>query len=167
MGWVIVDAMKMSRILAVPAIAAAALMTMTGCFQLPGSTPTDPGTSDPGTSDPGTTDPGTTDPGTEQGGELAGTTWSGNMGEEPVTMTFDQDGTVNLDEWNGSSFDDATDVWSVEGTSVTIYIGGIYSTDGASAEGVTFVGELSDGQMSLQGTADGGDSGFTLDISQG
>lgn len=132
-----------TRTLALPAVAAAALLSLTGCFQLPGgTTPTNPGTSDPGT-DPGTTDPGT-DPGTEgEAVDLANTTWSGSAAGVDMEFTFNPDGTIDFIDFGGQgAFDDSADVWSVSGDQLDMSIN---TEDGL----VDFSGTAALGSMSL------------------
>jgi hypothetical protein len=53
---------------------------------------------------------------------LAGTSWSGRDSDgDSWEMTFTEDGTVDV-ELNGRFYDDATDVWIVSGGQITISI---------------------------------------------
>lgn len=141
--------MKTSRLLALPAIAAAAVLTMTGCFQLPGA-PTTPGTTTPA------------DGGSGGGGEsidLAGTSWSGGDGGNTMSFTLNADGTVDFSEWNEQGgFDVPEDTWVVSGSDITITI--------TTNEGdLVFTGPAATGSMSLAGS--GTAAGQTLDITEG
>lgn len=145
--------MKTTRLLAVPAIAAAALLTMTGCFQLPGAP-----TNNPGTTTAPTTEGGTG--GSEQGSvDLAGTSWSGGDGFNTMTFTLNGDGTIDFTEWNEQGgFDVPEDTWTVSGSEVTMTI---TTTEGD----LVFTGPAATGSMSLPGT-DGPAVGQTLSITQ-
>lgn len=166
--------MKTSRILALPAIAAASLLTLTGCFQLPpvggnsgGSTTTEPAT-EPST-DGGTTDGGT---GSE---DLAGSTWTGGElgpdGDTFATMEFtlNADGTVDISDWNdgeGGPFDSPSDVWSGDPSNLSVTITQL--TDQNSEEApfdVTFTGTATEGAMSVSG--DGPNGTWTLTATEG
>lgn len=153
--------MKTSRLLALPAIAGAALLTMTGCFQLPGS--------------PSTTTPTTTQP-TDGGGgggeqasvDLAGTTWSGtdSIGNQ-MTFTFNADGTIDFSDFNGGPYDTASDVWTVSGSDVQMVITGVpTSASATSGIDITYSGSAATGSMSLSGSGDDGES-YSLSITQG
>ncbi|MFC7432774.1 MULTISPECIES: hypothetical protein [unclassified Agrococcus] len=146
--------MKTSRLLAVPAIAAAALLTMTGCFQLPGAPTTNPGTTTAPTSDGGSGGGG------EQAGvELSGTSWSGSDGFNSMSFTLNADGTIDFTEWNEQGgFDVPEDTWAVSGSEVTMTI---TTTDGD----LVFTGPAATGSMSLPGTG-GPAVGQTLSITQ-
>ncbi|SDH22191.1 hypothetical protein [Agrococcus jejuensis] len=140
--------MKTSRLLALPAIAAAAVLTMTGCFQLPGA-PTSPGTTTP--ADGGSGDGAST--------ELAGTSWSGGDGGNTMSFTLNADGSIDFSEWNDQGgFDVPEDTWVVSGSDVTLTI--------TTNEGnLVYTGPAATGSMSLTGS--GTAAGQTLSITQG
>lgn len=166
--------MKTSRILALPAIAAASLLALTGCFQLPpvggngGATTTEPAT------DGGTTDGGTTD-GDAGSEDLAGSTWTGGElgpdGDTFATMEFtlNADGTVDISDWNdgeGGPFDSDADVWSGVPSNLSVTITQLSDQNSdAPAFDVTFTGSATEGAMSL--TGEGPDGTWTLTATQG
>lgn len=89
--------------------------------------------------------------------ELAGTTWSGTDSDgDEWGLEFQPDGTVGLD-YNGDTFDDATDVWAQAGDTVTIHIG---FDDGD----IDMIGQYEglDAPMETTGTYDGGTFTVTL-----
>jgi hypothetical protein len=156
--------MKTTRIVAVPALAAASLLALTGCFQLPpvGGTQT---TEEPGG---GTTqEPG----GGTASDDLAGTSWSGELGPGFATMDFtlNADGTVDISDWNdgdGGPFDEDADVWSGDPSNLTVTITQLtdQNQDSESFD-VTFTGTAEGGQMDLSGEAP--DGTWTLTATQG
>lgn len=139
--------MKTMRLLALPAIAAAAVLTMTGCFQLPGA-PTNPGSTAPA----------------ESGGsgatlDLAGTTWSGTDGGNTMTFTLNADGTIDFSSWNSEGdFDVPQDTWVVSGSDVTLTIS-------SNSGNLVYTGAAATGSMSLTGSETA--AGQTLTITQG
>ena len=82
--------MKTTKLLAVPALAAASLLALTGCIQMPPATSGNSGNTG--------TDTGTDSGATE---DLAGTSWSGAIGGvvEPFGFTLNADGTVDITQW--------------------------------------------------------------------
>lgn len=167
--------MKIPRIAAAVAVTAVALTALSGCFQLPNLTPTDPGTTDPGTTDPGT-DPGTTDPGTEPTEDLStalvDTHWTGRA-ENPATntgidlgFTLESDGTLLIDTWNDATdvpYDDATDTWSVSGDQITVHLSNIQNI-----QSIDFTGTATEtGPIQLTGTDGNGDTGYTMTMTLG
>jgi len=154
------DPMKTTRILALPAIAAAAVLTMTGCFQLPGA-PTNPGTSSPAETG------GTSDGGSESAGDLAGTSWTGSTEVQPdVAFTLNADGTVDFSSWGGDSFDSPADVWSGDASSVTITVTQIVDQSSGDSIDITFSGSAENGTMNLTGEGTDGNA-YTLTATQG
>ena len=149
--------MKNARIFGATAVAAFALASLTGCFNLPGTTPT----TVPGT-DPGT-DPGTEQP-QEGGTEVAGTTWSGtDSAGNTMTFTLNQDGSLDIADWNGGGpYDDPADTWSVNGGNIELYVSNIEEIGG-----ITYSGPAATGSMNLTGAADLGGSTYTLTLTQG
>lgn len=154
--------MKTTRIVAVPALAAAALLALTGCFQLPpvGGTQT---TEQPGE---GTTqEPG----GGTVSEDLAGSSWSGELGPGFATMDFtlNADGTVDISTWNdGEGFDSPNDTWSGDPSNLTVTITQL--TDQNQDSGpfdVTFTGTAESGQMDLSGESP--DGTWTLTATEG
>ncbi len=62
------------------------------------------------------------DPASGGGADLVGTTWSGTDSDGDVwVFDFQEDGTVGL-SFGGSSFDDPSDVWKVEGDTLAITV---------------------------------------------
>ncbi|GAA2174649.1 hypothetical protein GCM10009846_21410 [Agrococcus versicolor] len=151
--------MKTSRLLALPAIAGAALLTMTGCFQLPGAPTTNPGTSTAPTDGGGG--------GGEAAVDLAGTTWSGtdSIGNE-MTFTFADDGTIDFSDFNTQTYDVPTDTWSMDGSNVEITISGVPTSADGSGTDITYSGQATTGSMSLSGTGEDGES-YSLSITEG
>lgn len=166
--------MKTTRILALPAIAAAALLTLTGCFQLP---PVGGAGTDTSTEGGTPTEDGDTAPAEEQGGDdtatgadLADTTWTGaDMGPGFATMDFllNSDGTIDITTWNdGSGFDSPNDTWSGDGSNLTMIITQLTDQNSESEPfDVTFTGTAEDGQLSLTGQAPDGE--WTLTATEG
>lgn len=137
--------MKTSPLLALPAIAAAAVLTMTGCFQLPGA--------------PTTTSPTEGGSGGGESSELAGTSWSGSDGGNTMSFTLNADGTIDFTEWNDQGgFDVPEDTWVTSGSDITLTI--------TTSEGdLVYTGPATTGSMSLTGS--GTAAGQTLDVTQG
>ncbi len=162
--------MQKTRFLAIPAIAAASLLALTGCFQLPpvgGTTGGDGGSSQA----PGGTsqEPGS---GSSSGEDLAGTTWTGGeLGPGFATMEFtlNADGTVDITDWNngeGGPFDSPDDTWSGDSSNLTVTITQLQDQNSdAGAFDVTFTGTAEGGQMELTGQAPDGE--WTLTADQG
>ncbi len=147
--------MKTTRLLAVPALAAASLLALTGCIQLPpmgGGTTTE--TEAPDTGDDGAST-----------GDLAGTSWTGDFDGQVsgVAFTLNEDGTVDFDDWAGDQFDSPGDVWSLNGDTLDMTITQI-SVDEAQTEtfDVSLSGTAADGSMSLSGQ---GTDGNTYELS--
>lgn len=162
--------MKKTRILAIPAVAAASLLALTGCFQLPpvGGTPGGNGGT---TTEPTTDGGGTEGGGTEDGSsaeDLAGTSWSGDLGPGFATFDFmlNSDGTIDITSWNdGSGFDEPADVWSGDSSNLSMTLTALRDQDATESFDVTFTGTATDGAMNL--TGDGPDSTWTLTASEG
>lgn len=158
--------MKISRLLAAPAIAGAALLTMTGCFQLPG--PTTPTTA------PATTAPATSAPETSDGGgggteatDVAGTTWTGSTDVQPdLEFTLNEDGTVDFATWGTQSFDSPADVWSGDSASFTMTITQIVEEGSSNPPlDITYSGSISGGSMDLTGEGTDGNT-YALQATQ-
>ncbi|WP_347754050.1 hypothetical protein [Agrococcus sp. ProA11] len=170
--------MNTTRILAGPAIAAAALLALTGCIQLPPVVGGDGTTTEPST-DGGSTDGGTTDGGTTDGDtgseDLAGTTWTGGeLGPDGETFaamefTLNADGTVDISDWNngdGGPFDSPADVWSGDPSNLSITITELADQNTQDeAFDITFTGTATEGVMSL--TGDGPDGTWMLTATEG
>lgn len=154
------DPMKTMRLLALPAIAAAAVLTMTGCFQLPGAPTTNPGATPATSATP-------TDGGDPASSDLAGTSWTGSADVQPdVSFTLNADGTVDFDSWGGQSFDTAADVWSGDSSSVSITVTGISDqTTNDPAIDITFVGPATGGSMNLSGQGTDGQT-YSMTMTQ-
>jgi hypothetical protein len=142
--------MKTTRLLAVPALAAASLLALTGCIQLPpigGGTTTE--TQAPATGS----------------GELEGTSWSGAIDGvvEPIAFTLNADGTVDITSWGGpdQTYDSPTDVWEGDASEVSITITGLEE----GAFDATFTGSAADGSMELTGEGTDGGS-YQLNATQ-
>jgi hypothetical protein len=90
--------------------------------------------------------------------ELVGTTWSGTDSDgDDWGFEFQADGTVGL-TFNGSSYDDDTDTWSVSGQTLaihTVFVDGDYDFTGAYDGGSS---------VDLDGSWPGGS--FTLTITR-
>lgn len=143
--------MKTTRLLVVPALAAASLLALTGCIQLP---PVGGGTTE--TQAPATGG----DSGTETG-DLAGSTWTGTMGDDFATFTLvlAEDGTVDFPTWNdqAANFDSAGDVWEGDASNLSLTVTELQNQSGDQAPfDVTFTGTAQGGQMQLQGDAPDG-----------
>ncbi|MGM1028654.1 MAG: hypothetical protein ACQEWM_02140 [Actinomycetota bacterium] len=141
--------MKTSRFLAVPALAAASLLALTGCIQLPpmgGGTTTE--TQAPVTGG---------DSGTESA-ELAGTSWMGAIDDvvDPIGFTLNEDGTVDITTWGSSdqSYDAPQDVWSGDASNLTVTITGLEEGE----FDLTVSGTAEGGQMNLSGEGTDGSS---------
>lgn len=155
--------MKTTRILALPAIAAASLLALTGCFQLPppggdGDTSPEPGNSG-ATQEPG-------NGGATAGADLAGTTWSGSIGDgfANFQILLNEDGTVDFLDWNDgeSSFDSPGDVWSGDASNLTMTVTDLQDQNaGGEPFDVTFTGTAENGQMDLTGQAPDGEWSLT------
>ncbi|GEK81081.1 hypothetical protein [Agrococcus baldri] len=149
--------MKKTRILALPAIAAASLLALTGCFQLP------PVGGNGGTTTTEEPSGGTTSE------DIAGTSWTGDFNGQVtgVAFTLNEDGTVDFDDWAGDSFDSPGDVWTQSGDTVELTVTQI-RVDETSPEtfDVTMSGTAADGTMSLTGEGTDGNT-YELTATQG
>lgn len=134
--------MKTTRILAVPALAAASLLALTGCIQLP---PMGGGTGDSGV----------------ESVDLAGTSWTGDLNGQvtDIAFTLAEDGTIDFSNWAGEEFDSPGDVWALDGETLEITITQI-KVDQTSDEtfDVTLSGSAAGGSMSLTGEGTDGNS---------
>ncbi|WP_405217276.1 hypothetical protein [Agrococcus sp. Ld7] len=146
--------MKTSRILALPAVAAASLLVLTGCIQLPPIAGSGGGT--------------TTEPATDGGStpaELAGTSWTGELEGviSPLGFTLNADGTVDITEWGstGQTYDSPGDVWSGDASDLTVTIQGIEE----GAFDLTASGTAEGGQMALSGQGTDGND-YTVTATQ-
>ncbi|MCR8670360.1 hypothetical protein [Agrococcus sp. HG114] len=140
--------MKTMKLLAVPALAAASLLALTGCIQMPPANNANTGTS---------TDSGTdTDTGAAE--SLEGTSWTGAIDGvvDPFGFTLNADGTVDITTWGNSSetYDAPQDVWEGDSEDLTITITGLEE----GAFDVTFTGTAAGGQMDLAGEGTDGSS---------
>ena len=161
--------MNLPRIAGAAALGAAAILTLAGCIQLP-SLPQAPATSEPGTTtDPGTT-PETSEPAADPGDALVDTQWSGTASGPDsaidVVFTFEADGTLYITEWSGQEdtpFDDPTDTWSMEGSTIELTLSNIQEI-----ERIDFTGTYSGSSpIELTGTDGVGTSGYTMTLTQG
>jgi hypothetical protein len=147
--------MKTTKLLAVPALAAASLLALTGCIQMPPSTSGNSGTESG-------TDSGTGSGATES---LEGTSWSGGIDQvvAPFGFTLNADGTVDITQWGDSdqTYDSSADVWEGDASDLTITITGLEE----GAFDLTVNGTADGGQMSLSGEGTDGNS-YTLTATQ-
>lgn len=147
--------MKTTRFLAVPALAAASLLALTGCIQLPPMGGTTTETQAPVTGGDGGTD----------SGDLAGTSWMGAIDGvvDPLGFTLNEDGTVDITTWGDSTetYDFPQDVWSGDASDLTMTITGLEE----GAFDLTVSGSAEGGQMELSGEGTDGSS-HTLSASQ-
>ncbi len=148
--------MKTTRLLAVPALAAASLLALTGCIQLPpmgGGTTTE------------TQAPVTGGDGGTEAADLAGTSWTGAIDGvvDPLGFTLNEDGTVDITTWGDSdaTYDFPQDVWSGDSSDLTVTITGLEE----GAFDLTVTGTADGGQMELSGEGTDGSS-HTLSASQ-
>lgn len=143
--------MKTPRILALPAVAAASLLALTGCIQLPpiagsstSQSPTD---------------------GSTAGEDLAGSTWSGAMGTTSMDFALNPDGTVDIMSWDGGDgFDEPGDTWTGDSANLTLVITNLSSAGGDRFD-LSLTGSAIEGAMTL--TGDGPDGTVTLTATQG
>jgi hypothetical protein len=142
--------MKTTRILALPAIAAASMLALTGCIQLPP-------VAGPSTQ---------TEAPSGESVELEGSNWSGSIAGlvDPFGFTLDADGTVNITTWgtSGETYDFPQDVWSGSADDLEMTVTGFENGE----FDVTFTGSAADGQMELTGEGTDGNS-YTLSATQG
>jgi len=120
--------MTITRRLAVPALAAVVLLSLTGCFGnlLGGGSST-------------------------TGVQLAGTSWSGTDSDgDATTFDFDADGTVGV-TYNENSYDDPGDTWSLSGSTVTISV--FINADTGTA---VYTGDVAGTTMDLSAVTDDG-----------
>lgn len=163
--------MKKTRILALPAVAAASLLALTGCFQLP--PPSGNGTDGNGGTSQAPVEGTEGGEGTEtEGGDLAGTSWTGaEMSASGSTFaefdfTLNEDGTIDITMWNdGSGFDDPADVWSGDASNLSMTITALGEQGSEERFDITFTGPAEGGQMEL--TGDGPDGTWTVTATQG
>lgn len=158
--------MNISRIAGATVLAAAATFALAGCIQLP--SPQAPTT--PTTTEPGGTTPTTSEPAADPGEALVDTQWSGtSSGPDSaidVVFTFQEDGTLYITEWSGETgtpFDDATDTWSFDGTTLELTLSNIQEI-----EQIDFTGTYSGASpIQLTGTDGVGTGGYTMTLTQG
>jgi hypothetical protein len=134
--------MTIRRTLATASATLLLLASLTACFGIPGL---------PGGNTGGDTG-GDTDT-----FDLTGTSWSGvDSDGDSWGLEFQGDGTVGL-TYNGDSYDDASDTWTVNGDTLAIHVA---FTDGD----VDMTGPVAEDSIDLDGTYTGGT--FTLTITQ-
>ncbi|QCR20460.1 hypothetical protein [Agrococcus sp. SGAir0287] len=96
---------------------------------------------------------------------LAGTSWFGTAeGVAEVTFTFGADGTVDFTSFNGDPSDVPGDVWSVDGSTLTLTMSQLQSPSGAIVD-IVFTGTAATGGMELTGT-DGTGATYAMTIVQ-
>jgi hypothetical protein len=146
--------MKTTKLIAVPALAAASLLALTGCIQMP---PTTSGSSGDTGSDSGT------DTGTTAG--LEGTSWSGGIDQvvAPFGFTLNADGTVDITQWGDTdqTYDSPADVWEGDESDLTVTITGLEQGE----FDLTVTGTADGGQMDLSGEGTDGNT-YTLTATQ-
>ena len=133
--------MKTIRPVALAAVVFTLLVTLSGCFGIPGITNSGGG---------GTT---TADAG------LSGTTWGGTDSDgDAWVLEFQPDNTVGL-TFGGNSFDDTTDTWAVAGGVLNVTV---VFDDGTA----TLTGPVSDGAASINLNGTQGDATWTLPLTK-
>lgn len=158
--------MQKTRFLAIPAVAAATLLALTGCFQLPpvgGSTGGGTGGDGGSSQAPGG--------GTTAGEDLAGSAWTDaelatTQGVfATMAFTLNADGTIDITSWNdGSGFDEAADVWSGDSSNLSMTITALGEEGSQERFDVTFTGTAENGEMQL--TGEGPDGQWELTATQ-
>lgn len=137
--------MNKSRLIAVPVFAAATVLSLAGCFGTPTPTATTGGSTG-------------TDTGTSI--ELAGTSWSGTDSVGDFTVfDFEDDGTVNV-TYNEQQFDEATDTWELDGTSLTVVV---FLNDDLGD--VVYTGDVNGDTIDMEGVIEG-DTPFTITLTK-
>lgn len=135
--------MKMSRLIAVPALAAATVLALAGCFGTPTPTATTGGST-----------------GTDTSIELAGTSWSGTDSVGDFTVfEFESDGSVNV-TYNQQEFDEATDTWELNGTALTVIV--FLNDDLGDA---VYTGDVTGDTIDMEGVI-GSDAPFTVTLTK-
>lgn len=140
--------MTIRRALAGASISAVLIATLTACFGIP-QLPTNPGNGGGNGGDGGDTP-------TES---IIDTTWTGTDSDgDSWEMTFQGDNTIGL-VYNGESFDDAADKYSLNGSTLSITITGFQQGD------AQFTGEYVDNStpIELDGTLSTHTFTLTLD----
>lgn len=141
--------MNKLRLLSLPAIAAATVLALAGCFGTPTPTATTGGST------------GTDSSGTDSSIELAGTSWSGTDSVGDFTVfDFEADGTVNV-TYNDQQFDEATDTWELDGSALTVVV---FLNDDLGD--VVYTGEVTGDTIDLEGVIEG-DTPFTITLTKG
>lgn len=136
--------MNMSRLIAVPALTAATVLALAGCFGTPTPTATTGGSTGGDTSI-----------------ELAGTSWSGTDSVGDFTVfDFEDDGTVNV-TYNDQQFDEATDTWELNGTALTVVV---FLNDDLGD--VVYTGDVDGDTIDMEGVIEG-DTPFTITLTKG
>lgn len=135
------------RTVAGAGLSAALLLSLTACFQLPGPTPDNGG--DNGNGGDGTeVDPAS----------IIDTTWTGTDSDgDAWEMTFQEDETVAVN-LNGEAFDDPADVYTLNGTALSITITGFEQGD------AEFTGEYAGPDEAIDLDGDLGGHAFTLTL---
>jgi hypothetical protein len=141
-----VAVMTIRRTLATASATLILLASLTACFGLPGLPGGNNGNNGNNGDDPVTE---TTD--------LTGTSWSGvDSDGDSWGIEFQEDGTIGL-TYNGDSYDDASDTWTVSGETLAIHV--------AFSDGdVDMTGPVAEDSIDLDGTYTGGT--FTLTITK-
>lgn len=119
---------------AAPAVVAATVLALTGCFQLP-------------TAPANTAEPAATAPAAET--DLAGTTWVGSIQDvADVEFTLNQDGTIDFTKWADQNWDYPSDVWTGSSDSLQMTITNIGTTDSFD---IALSGTATDGTLTMEG----------------
>lgn len=156
--------MNLPRIAGAAALGVAAILTLSGCIQLP--TPQAPVPP----ANPGATAPATSAPAADPRAALIDTQWSGSAVGTSSTInlvfTFEADGTLYITTWNdetGVPFDDASDTWSLNGSTLEITLSNI-----REIETIDFSGTVSGSSpIAMTGVDGAGTGGYTLTLTQG
>lgn len=136
--------MNKSRLIAVPAITAATVLALAGCFGTPAPTTTTGGNA-----------------GNDNSIELVGTSWSGTDSVGDFTVfEFEGDGTVNV-TYNEQEFDESTDTWELNGSALTVTV---FLND--ELGDAVYTGDVDGDTIDMEGVIQG-DSPFTVTLTKG
>jgi hypothetical protein len=164
------------RTLALPAIAALGLLSLAGCgaeaepdsSAAPASSAAVSATAEPSAPESSAPTAPSAAPEIVPGATeetLTGTSWFGTAaGVAEMTFTLAADGTVDFTSFNGEPYDTPTDVWSVEGDTISITISQLQAPSGAVAD-IVFTGPAATGGMELVGD-DGSGATYAMTIAQ-
>ncbi|MBO1769847.1 hypothetical protein [Agrococcus sp. TF02-05] len=146
--------MKTTKLIAVPALAAASLLALTGCIQMPPAAPGNDTDTDTGNGS-----------GSSAAESLDDTSWTGAIDGvvAPFGFTLNADGTVDITTWGDSdeTYDFPQDVWEGDSSDLTVTITGLEEGE----FDLTVTGTAENGQMDLSGEGTNGSS-YTLTATQ-